>query len=513
MKSSHNNDTFNARHLSPEEVASDFIPTNDFVKILDNENTLILGPRGSGKTTLLKMLQVRALNNWPDNICQKKADFIGIAVPADVRWAKQLIAHTNLVKDTEIINIFQQTALSLMIGISLVDTLEYLIHSSGHSFGAFKRLNDNREMEQVLVKRLAEIFRIHIDIYSLAALKHSFRINQGNLARATLEASKCPTINDVLSKYNFIGNGWLETFIQATETINDFLENKYQKWALLIDELEIIPLSLQAIILAALRSTSQNVILKVAHSPSGFHDALSSGDLTAPSVGNDYKTILLWFSDRKQLRDFAGQLLTSVLKKKNILDENKSLVDFFGDSFDWEGEVKDDSTFDSAKTKKLADIFVELERKDKYFKKYLLLKGINSYNLDISDKSNMGPTIRKIAPLATFRNYFIQTTTPEVKMRSRSGFVPYHGIPSLLDLTEGNPRWVLTLADDLISEYLTRTSIDAVQNNAIESYIKRFTSLLKVYPVGEEYDISLFDFLNDLGLSLHHRLYKKDDFS
>jgi hypothetical protein len=89
-------ESFNARNLSPKQVAERFIPPpRHFDDLVLRRNSLVVGPRGSGKTTLLKMLQLPALANWnhPDaDRYRTQIDFIAVFVAADVSWGAQLSA-------------------------------------------------------------------------------------------------------------------------------------------------------------------------------------------------------------------------------------------------------------------------------------------------------------------------------------------------------------------------------------------------------------------------------------
>jgi predicted AAA+ superfamily ATPase len=58
--------TYNARMLSPEEIARTFVINDAYRKLLRVEHSILRGPRGTGKTTLLKMLTPRALKEWGD---------------------------------------------------------------------------------------------------------------------------------------------------------------------------------------------------------------------------------------------------------------------------------------------------------------------------------------------------------------------------------------------------------------------------------------------------------------
>src|SRR5687768_3296157 len=87
---------FNARWLSPEQVAVQFVPIPQFHRLLQPRHSLLLGPRGSGKTTLLKMVTRRALAVWRARTDSARGTepsvpgFEAIYIPSDVRWSYEL---------------------------------------------------------------------------------------------------------------------------------------------------------------------------------------------------------------------------------------------------------------------------------------------------------------------------------------------------------------------------------------------------------------------------------------
>src|SRR5688572_14530765 len=86
-------ESFNARNLSPEEVAKTFVVPDEFAALCGNNHAVILGPRGSGKTTMLKMLTERALHSWTSKESdgfRRSINFVGIYVPTDIHWHHQL---------------------------------------------------------------------------------------------------------------------------------------------------------------------------------------------------------------------------------------------------------------------------------------------------------------------------------------------------------------------------------------------------------------------------------------
>src|ERR1700722_5718334 len=88
-------ESFNARALTPDQVAATFVPSRQFQDLCKRCHTIVLGPRGSGKTTLLKMLEPAALEAWRHPFADEIAsriDFTGIFVATDISWSQQLSA-------------------------------------------------------------------------------------------------------------------------------------------------------------------------------------------------------------------------------------------------------------------------------------------------------------------------------------------------------------------------------------------------------------------------------------
>src|SRR5439155_18979670 len=89
---------FNARWLTPEDIARAFVPTTPFKALVKVQHSLLMGPRGCGKTTLLKMLTRPAQTIWwrervplfPALAEYPTPDFEAIYIPSDIRWSYEL---------------------------------------------------------------------------------------------------------------------------------------------------------------------------------------------------------------------------------------------------------------------------------------------------------------------------------------------------------------------------------------------------------------------------------------
>lgn len=510
-------ETFNARHLTSSQVAEAFIPPPQFEQLLNNSNSLLVGARGSGKTTLLKMLQIQALVKWMElnNKNELPVDFLGIFVPADVRWSKQLSIKTNGIESPAERATLYEAAFTGSICIALIDTLEQALKYSAFKTDEGYDIEFSRTREAELSKLLAQIWGISIDIPSLQALKHKLRYCQTLLPKIALSLKSGARIENMLCEYSFLGIGWLDALASAVETINEHLDCRSKKWALLVDELEIVPEELLKLIAAPLRSTCGNLIFKYSISPTGTKsEIISSLETSDPTPENDFRIIRLWHTDRDQIRVFASQLLNSALMARKLIPSNHGI----SDALDWSKNAEQDIVAEgklSLEQKKQQ--FEELRKKDSSFRKFIESKKILINELSTSDETPAGPLIRKISPLVYFRNYVLKSWEEGLEKqprRTKLSSQPYSGYPNLLDLTEGNPRWILNLADTLAAECSSRSaslSQPGVQHAAIDSFARRFMSMLKVYPVGTNAskNITIFGFIEALATHLNQRIYDR----
>lgn len=519
MNGTASNDTFNARHKTPIEVARDFIPPPQFKELLGFNNSILVGPRGSGKTTLLKMLQVSALLEWNRTSNSGESGdigFIGIFVAADVRWAKQLELITKDIADPRLKNLIHESSFSNFVRLSLVDALE---RSIIHGVLKSSYINDcklNRVAESELAKKLCQLWKVR-EAPSFSSLKHQLRINQAEIPEVASRLVAGDDIVELRKSYDGIANDWLNPFTLAVETINDHLDVNDQRWALLVDELEIIPKDLLIKVLVPLRSTTANLVFKFAISPTGPGSQLLIDHEEADATqGNDFSPLRLWRTRKQDTRQFTSKLLLQSLRARGLAAESDSLLEILGVS----GAVEESSDEDEADNGRISlgerkRLFESLVSKDESFSAYIQSKRIIINDLQTSDSSVNGTMVRKITPLVFLRNHVLKSWSPDsVKKRSKISSQPYQGFPNLLDLTEGNPRWILNLAEYLDTARRSKSSsIDSqgVQAEAIKTFKDKFISMLRVYPVGKgggSKAMTPFDVLSKLGGHIQGKVYE-----
>jgi hypothetical protein len=516
---SSSNDTFNARHKSALEVAMDFIPPPQFSELLGFNNCILVGPRGSGKTTLLKMLQAPALLSWyrtKDAAPQQTIKFVGVFVAADVRWAKQLELVTKDIESEDQRTTIHECAFSNFVSLALIESLEKSINLKVVNPYQNSQETFDRNKESELTRKLSDIWQTQ-STPTFSALKHALRVQQSEIPKISTILSRTKNIEEVQDKFPFIGLSWLNSLTLAIETINDHLQIENQKWALLVDELEIIPPMLLARILSPLRSTSGNLIFKYALSPTGAgSNILANHEESDPTQGNDFSTLSLWNTKKEEVRSFSSQLLIHALSSRGLIERDADISETLGISGTAEEGLATagDNEAGRISLSQRKKIFSELAEKDESFNKFLKSKKIDIEKLTTSDKTTNGTLVRKITPLVYLRNHVLQSWSSEkYVLRSKKSFQPYHRFPNILDLTEGNPRWILNLAENLALQANSKAQnlkAQSVQTDAIASFKDRFISMLKVFPVGKNQHNSTmtpYSFLEILANHIREKIF------
>lgn len=125
--------------------------------------------------------------------------------------------------------------------------------------------------------------------------------------------------------------------------------------------------------------------------------------------------------------------------------------------------------------------------------------------------------VRKITQLVLHRAQELKSYTYAEGARKRGGARNLHaylGFPNLIDLTEGNPRWVITLAESVVAEHRSmgmEVAAQSVQSNAVRDFVQQMIAKLTVYPTrsnssGRRW--TPYDFVKALGTSISSQLFE-----
>jgi hypothetical protein len=185
-------------------------------------------------------------------------------------------------------------------------------------------VDDHRSAREHLVRHvpvavpLIATQPLEVPLPSFNGINLALRKRQHELSAAATQLADGRSLLEVQAELNYISSTWLDNIVTAVESVNAVLKRPDQLWAILLDELEIVPQALLQTIVDALRSTSNKVRFKLALSPTGS-DLLPHDQPGSSSHFEDYRPIKLWYERKNDARDFASRLFASSLSR--MLDE------------------------------------------------------------------------------------------------------------------------------------------------------------------------------------------------
>lgn len=473
---------FNARNLSPKQVAEDFVPNEAFYKLLANAHNILMGPRGSGKTTLLKMLTLEALFSWRRKEARRilnEIPFIAVYVPTDIHWSHQIDNSIDLLNKatkgfkngTEIAELFSKASITTNIFSSLCNAMESCLQ--------YKILRQENKLEQKLCKNLYEIFGLKKDVLSLSFLRFALK---KRLSEIRDWESKVRTscnekiIRNLPSFFHYDYLAKLDVSCEIFEAIYLYNKNKF-KWALCFDELEIAPGWLQDKLFKAVRSTEERFLFKLGTSP--IPEYISSA-LATPR--DDFIPIELWpDSQDRNPTTFASELALSVIKSQNISVDNpyevfgyspfsskymlkRGVREYGQGSFVW-GKIKEEASCDEDLRK-------------------LLESSEISPDNPTGNKQQLDTILRKIKPIILYRNSnrkYDRKGKPKPRTRKISEL--YCGFDVITDVCEGNPRWLKGALQDLLAKADKKGKVPLkAQARVLHDISENYWAKLKVIP-------------------------------
>lgn len=446
---------FNAKAMSYEHVASSFVSSAKFAQLAGQWNALLVGPRGSGKTTLLRMLSLEGMRSWTGSEAEeyrRELNYTGIYIPADIAWGEMVngLGDGNL--DTDTLDLVSEAAFATNVFMSTVNTFLLRLQSTDQDeprlrYRGVSLANDR--IEEV-VRSISELWKLQPRSLSFRSLSQALAMRLMDIHQQCRLLARDPdrTRALVLEKMPYLGLPVIECVDKALKIFDDEAGQRDGIWALLLDELEVAPPSLQKDILTAMRAAAPKLLYKVAMAPCGRHTVFQLETETPPVQRHDFRQVLLWYVDKDEADSFCKRVFTARTADHPLLSQ-KSPQEVFGESAF--SIVDDDVT---GGYYPYARDFESLIRKDSTFQKFLTRKRIDLTNLDPSPSAPNGNTIRKIAPLVAFRNAY--RGFEEGKKRGRRPFnAAYSGWAAISAISEGNPRWLLTLLTGIFAEVRT----------------------------------------------------------
>jgi len=483
---------YNARNLSPEEVAASFVPPEAFYNLCDNNHVVLLGPRGSGKTTLLKMLNVRALAAWVHERAQEvreRVRFNPVYVPTDHHWHHQLKHYYKRLEEFPTVTaLLSETAVTANVLTALLEAMEDRLST----------LEDSPQIESAICRSLVSEWRLPPSLPTFGALSHSIasRINDLEIVAHRIAASGAPDryLNE-LSDFYYLD--YLAAARVACDTFDSLVApHQVQKWALCFDELELAPGWLQTRLSQELRSTDQRFLFKLSTSP-----IPNVSEVTTASQQHDFTLIRLWPHSKTELRHFSEQLVRSELRRR--YNYNGEPTSIFGRS-----PFSSERAPDYAPQSPTWKLFREFSIRDRSFARILDQHGISPSDPWTPDQALRDSVLRKAKPIVMIRQAFTKGKGTDRIKRSRKAAPIYYGAEALYDITDGNPRLLIGILREMLPPAgvvvadlrpISKYRQSAVLNAASKSFAVLLASLPDASEDVRGQTLTLYSLLRSIG--------------
>lgn len=465
------NVSLNARNSPLEQVATSFVPNEEYSEVRRACHTVVLGPRGSGKTTLFKMLTGRAIAAWNDDSSSEHpmlpaTPFLAIYIPADIHWNKQIAAIWAGGEIEEGARMaLARAALNIGILRSAVEAIA-------------DELRENDEAANEVSVALASVLKLPVKFAGFAAVRiaiASARMEVSRLCNASLDGDFQK--EELSNLPELCSADYLPMLSLIKEVVIAVTKGKIARvWALCFDELEICPDWLQRMIVGEMRSTDQDFLFKLSASP--IPDNFSE---TFADHLNDFKVVKMWpFGGKKEDR-FSETLARSWLARKSInLDPRVFIRDH------------DKLPVGYEEGQEGFEIIAKVSRVDHAISEYLQSKDIDSNRLEEATQEQKDSVLRKLRPVclfrAAFRDYSKRAGKKKIveKTLKRPPAIIFSGFDQILLISDFNPRRLVLILERLVEE----STVDGVLPHVIPIEIQ----MRVVYNIGHEFSAYVASF-------------------
>ena len=475
-------EAFNARFLSTGEVASTFVPPTQYDRLIEQNHSVLFGPRGSGKTTLLKMLQLSSLLAWnherADEV-RRRLPFHAIFLGTDVLWGSQLESRTGVIESPEKSAQIRRTSFRLHLAIAFLNAINECRDPKLAQCPGLARfgVDITPDMEIAVVDALAGAWRLVPATKSLLGLRAAV---QGQLSDLLALVNRL-RVDATVTLPDFVHIEPILSITQAIDLVNQVFGQPDRRWAILCDELEIAPEMIRHELFQLLRSSVQSVVFKFSFFPYSSEIELTKlAGPGAPSAGNDYTPLDLTYGLRENAYAFCRSLLEGMIEKAGGPKGVKPEEMLDQGWFDGGRRSRRAASSPYGKGGEIHNRITQLHAVDPSFRYWLSSSRFDIRHLDKLTDDKQAP-FRKALPFILTRSEFLDRNGGH---RSRKSLALYAGAYSMFSLSEGNPRVFINLMRPLVAEFVARqgTVPAEMQARSAETTIHRFRSSLSAIP-------------------------------
>lgn len=452
--------TFNAKRMTAVEVAQSFVPPRAFRAIAAGDHCYLTGPRGSGKTTLLRMLQGESLMAWVGKEADEfrtSIDYSAIFLPTDELWASQTSERN------------ATAAFALQLLYAFVETMQYRA-SEVDAFGNPVHLpvSLSHDAEVQVARRCSEAWALARPVSSLAGLLDALDVALADIDSQSLTARIEGRASEAMRLLTI-----------GIRLFNRAVGQPRQRWALLLDEMELSPAHIHHEVVSFVRGDPSLLTLKISMSPFDRYGH-AFGVEGQPIPGHDFQTVYLSDQSRRDIHALTNGLWRESLKDRGFsyAPMSRAMGRSSIDELPGNQDVRD--RFVAGKLR-------AAQSQDREFAKWLRQRRIDVDNLSSLSYNERSATIRKVFPLVVFREAILTYKQDRPVRRTRKkSLEPFTGATAVETALEGNPRWIKSAFSQMLESYDDRGTHEFIprgaQFDALSTLAARFEALLRVVP-------------------------------
>ncbi|MDF2991441.1 MAG: hypothetical protein K0S37_1955 [Microbacterium sp.] len=472
-------ETLNAKRMTADQVAASFVVPGSFDRLAGQDHVYVIGPRGSGKTTLLRMLTGEGLAAWEGreaDSARRRIQFSSVFVPADELWASQSS------------NLNVRAAFVSQVLLALVDTMRYRTSSSAYGHPIHLPASLDPASEATLVGHFCALWGLPPASGGFLALQMNLELFLAALPRTDV------------SEHPLAQPDALRLLGSAVQAFNRATGQDQHLWAVLLDEMELAPVEVHRMVTSFVRGGPSGLILKVSMSPFDRYMEFY-GNESRPAPDHDFQTVYLTGQSTRELRLFTNGLWNAALHARGLppRDLASALSEPHFSRRDRPSADQTGVAFVSA-----------LAQRDAGLRDWLRRRGVNLQDLNQLTYFERSATLRKITPLLVYRDALLNFRDGQPMRRSRKkSFEPFTGPAAIVNILEGNPRWIKSAFAYMLDRYDTHTRLVSrgFQFDAVETVSNRFESLLRVLPTRQGTGIAVppLQLVDTIARYLHDR--------
>jgi hypothetical protein len=474
----------NARYYRATEIARSFVPNEQFENLIVRQHSLVVGPRGSGKTTLLRMLHPECMRVWEHrqaSAFRQKIDFSAAYVATDRVWRQQVEGAAMGATSIERQRFFDEI-IALDVMAAMLRTIEIRLQKGSGAAGIHQFVEVGDEATANLAAEIADGWNLKPKFLDLGSLRVAIRRRRIEARQRFDGPSQDAETIDASPRIP-----WDEAAVLAIEAFESSTGVRDELWALLFDELEIVPSEIRDTILGSTRGMDHRLLLKCSLSPWLSEQSKGASDYDG-TVFNDFNVLKLFYGRRAESYEFSRKLISGRLSAAGfkrpvgvtVEDAVFGLSTFSGD--DSEGQPRRTAAA-YGDNSPLGQVVKELAERDVKFREWLGVQGISHDRLDRLTEKKRAETLRKARNIMIARLEFRRASG---LLRSRKTMAMYTGGATMLDICEGNPRLLLGLLLPLLEFYDGKHPIPRqLQADALNQIAEDFYALVDAIPVSE----------------------------